>query len=108
MLHEATGAACLTLACCLSQPQVSAPSTSKWPVVRVMLAQAATLQKADVIDTTGAGDSFIGSVLYGLCTGMSRDKMLQLASVVAACKCTALGARAGLPYRSQLAADLFL
>ncbi|EFJ40764.1 hypothetical protein VOLCADRAFT_84359 [Volvox carteri f. nagariensis] len=59
-----------------------------------------------VVDTTGAGDSFIGSVLYGLCTGLPLPSTLRLAAVVAACKCTALGARPGLPTRSQLVPEL--
>lgn len=71
-----------------------------------MVAQAAPLPKDQVADTTGAGDSFIGTVLYGLCTGMPLERVLQLAAVVAACKCTALGARPGLPRRSQLKAEL--
>lgn len=54
------------------------------------------------MDTTGAGDAFIGSVLYGICCGMSLPAMMRLAAVVAACKCTELGARPGLPNRSQL------
>eukprot|EP00983_Pelagomonas_calceolata_P040983 1137844-Pelagomonas_calceolata.AAC.2 len=56
-----------------------------------------------VVDTTGAGDAFIGSVLYGLAMGLDRPRMLQLAATVAACKCTAIGARQGLPSASQLA-----
>ncbi len=59
-----------------------------------------------VVDTTGAGDSFIGSVLYGICTGMALPDTMRLAAVVAACKCTALGARPGLPTRQQLAPEL--
>jgi sugar/nucleoside kinase (ribokinase family) len=72
----------------------------------VLLAPAAALSQDLVVDTTGAGDSFIGSVLYGLCTGMALDRILQLGAVVAACKCTALGARPGLPARAQLSAEL--
>ncbi|PNH04108.1 Ribokinase [Tetrabaena socialis] len=62
--------------------------------------------KEAVVDTTGAGDSFIGSCLYGLCTGLPLHATLRLAAVVAACKCTELGARQGLPERAQLAAEL--
>lgn len=58
------------------------------------------------MDTTGAGDAFIGSVVYALATGLSCARMLQLASLVAACKCTKLGARPGLPYRDALPQDL--
>ena len=55
-----------------------------------------------VVDTTGAGDAFVGSLLYGLATGTGIEAMLRLAAVVAACKCTKLGARPGLPYAVQL------
>jgi len=72
----------------------------------VLVAPAAALPKELVVDTTGAGDSFIGSVLYGLTTGMALDRVLQLGAVVAACKCTALGSRPGLPRRDQLSAEL--
>lgn len=45
-------------------------------------------------------------MIYGLTTGLPLPQTLQLAAVVAACKCTALGARPGLPRRDQLAASL--
>ena len=66
----------------------------------------AGLPKGAVVDTTGAGDSFIGSVLYGVSTAMPRSRMMQLACTVAACKCTALGARPGLPRRANLSEPL--
>jgi sugar/nucleoside kinase (ribokinase family) len=72
----------------------------------VLLAGASALPQELVVDTTGAGDSFIGSIIYGLVTGLPLDRTLQLGAVVAACKCTALGARPGLPRRDQLAAEL--
>ncbi|KAL6763951.1 PfkB-type carbohydrate kinase [Haematococcus lacustris] len=59
-----------------------------------------------VVDTTGAGDAFIGSVLYALAHGLPLPKMMQLASLVAASKCTQLGARPGLPHCSSIAPDL--
>ena len=49
------------------------------------------------MDTTGAGDAFVASLMYGLVQGLPPARMLRLAAVVAAAKCTALGARAGLP-----------
>ncbi len=55
-----------------------------------------------MVDTTGAGDAFIGTVAYGLATGMDRPRMMQLAGLVAAAKCTQMGARAGLPHRQHL------
>ena len=72
----------------------------------VLLASAAALASELVADTTGAGDSFIGSFIYGLTTGLPLPRTLQLAGVVAAAKCTALGARPGLPRREQLVPDL--
>ena len=60
----------------------------------------------DIEDTTGAGDAFIGTVLYAITQGMPHDKMLRLAAVVAACKCTALGARPGLPYARDISPEL--
>lgn len=58
------------------------------------------------MDTTGAGDSFIGSLLYGVCTGMSLPGCMRLGAVVAAAKCMRLGARPGLPTRCSLSRDL--
>lgn len=63
------------------------------------------LQEA-VEDTTGAGDAFIGTILYGIIHKLLYDQMLRLAAVVAACKCTALGARPGLPHAEDIDADL--
>jgi sugar/nucleoside kinase (ribokinase family) len=66
-----------------------------------------TLQDA-IVDTTGAGDAFIGTLLYAICHGMPPEKSLRLAAVVAAKKCTTVGARGGLPQRSSLSDMLFL
>lgn len=73
---------------------------------QVHVASCSALSDADYVDSTGAGDAFVGSILYSLVTGKSLEDMLRLGSVVAACKCTALGARPGLPYRKNLAASL--
>ncbi len=59
-----------------------------------------------MLDTTGAGDSFIGSLLYSLATEQPLRDALRLAAVVAACNCTALGARTGMPRRDQIRSDL--
>lgn len=59
-----------------------------------------------VADTTGAGDSFIGSVLYSIVNKVPLEQMLRLAAVVAACKCTALGARPGLPTKNMIKPEL--
>lgn len=64
-----------------------------------------SLQDA-IQDTTGAGDAFLGAVLYSLCTGLQLVKAMRLAAVVAACKCTALGPRPGLPRHADLDSEL--
>ncbi|CAJ1968276.1 unnamed protein product [Sphenostylis stenocarpa] len=56
---------------------------------------------SELIDTTGAGDAFVGAVLYAICANLPLEKMLPFASYVAAAKCRALGARTGLPYRNN-------
>ncbi|KAI0565129.1 Carbohydrate kinase PfkB [Gracilaria domingensis] len=56
----------------------------------------------NIVDTTGAGDAFIGGVAYGIVTGMELERMLSLASYVAAAKLAALGARTALPRRENV------
>jgi len=74
---------------------------------RVTMVAAAALGAPDaVVDTTGAGDAFIGSLVFGLASGLPTAATLRLAAVVAACKCTALGARPGLPRAAQIAPAL--
>ena len=65
------------------------------------------LQEA-VQDTTGAGDAFIGAMQYAICKGLQPDRALRLAAVVAACKCTASGARSGLPKREAVSKRLLI
>ena len=57
-------------------------------------------------DTTGAGDAFHAGFLYGLLENEDIETALRMAHAVAALKCRALGARAGLPTRAELLAFL--
>lgn len=68
---------------------------------RLHVGTAEKVPPAELVDTTGAGDAFIGAVLYALCADMPPERMLPFAAQVAACSCRALGARAGLPHRSN-------
>ncbi|XP_020599472.1 uncharacterized protein LOC110038895 [Phalaenopsis equestris] len=68
---------------------------------KLLLGTAEKIPPSEILDTTGAGDAFIGAVLYALCAGMPPEKMLPFACQVAAIACRALGARAGLPYRAD-------
>ena len=58
------------------------------------------------VDTTGAGDAFHGGFLYGLLQGEEIESSLRIGCAVAALGCRALGARTGLPTRTELEAFL--
>ena len=51
----------------------------------------------DVVDTTGAGDTFHGAYLVGLARGWSLERCASFSSAVAALHCTVLGNRKGIP-----------
>jgi len=53
-------------------------------------------------DTTGAGDAFRGGFLYGLLSGSDIETCLKLGNAVGALKCRSLGARMGLPTKSEV------
>ncbi|XP_030455007.2 uncharacterized protein LOC115676268 [Syzygium oleosum] len=65
---------------------------------RLLLGTAEKIPPQELIDTTGAGDAFIGATLYAICADMSPEKLLPFAAQVAAANCRALGARTSLPY----------
>ncbi|XP_022758568.1 uncharacterized protein LOC111305361 [Durio zibethinus] len=75
---------------------------------RLFVGTAEKIPPSELVDTTGAGDAFIGAVLYALCAGMSPEKMLPFAAQVAASGCRALGARTGLPLRTDSRLATFL
>ena len=60
--------------------------------------QAANIPQHCIVDTTGAGDAFIGSMLFSIASGIPPVHGAVLGCLVAAVKCTQLGARPGLPY----------
>ncbi|KAH0451298.1 hypothetical protein IEQ34_018597 [Dendrobium chrysotoxum] len=68
---------------------------------KLLLGTAEKIPPSEILDTTGAGDAFIGAVLYALCAGMPPEKMLPFSCQVAAICCRALGARTGLPQRDD-------
>ena len=51
--------------------------------------------KTDVIDSTGAGDSFAGGFVYGLLQGYPLEKCLRIASVSGSYACTKFGGQGG-------------
>ena len=57
----------------------------------------------DVVDTTGAGDTFHGAYLYAnICEKQGIYESARFASAVAAIQCMFLGGRAGLPDRRMV------
>ncbi|TQD74332.1 hypothetical protein C1H46_040127 [Malus baccata] len=75
---------------------------------RLLVGTAEKVPPEELLDTTGAGDSFVGAVLYAICTNMPPEKMLPFAAQVGAICCRALGARAGLPHRTDSRLASFL
>lgn len=69
--------------------------------IEVVQVSAWTIDPANVVDTTGAGDAFIGGVLLGLLEGLAVECALALGSRVASCKLRGLGSRTKLPYRND-------
>lgn len=54
------------------------------------------------VDTTAAGDCFIGGLAVGLCEDMDVVSALEFASVAAAISVTRFGAQPSLPYRDEV------
>ncbi|MCC6749450.1 MAG: sugar kinase [Deltaproteobacteria bacterium] len=55
-----------------------------------------------VVDSTGAGDVYVGGYCYGLLRGAPLERCMQLASAAAGLSCRELGARAGLPSLAEV------
>ncbi len=56
----------------------------------------------DAIDTTAAGDGFIGGLLYGLCRGEAMKLAMRRGAAVAALAVTRLGAQSSLPTLAEV------
>lgn len=73
---------------------------------RVLRCSAWPLLQADVVDTTGAGDAFIGGFLFARLHGATDEQSLQVGTLCAAGKIRRAGARAGLPTLKEMLAAL--
>jgi ribokinase len=58
--------------------------------------------RVDVVDTTGAGDTFNGALAYSLSGGMAIDDACVFANAAAALSVTKLGAQGGMPAREAV------
>ena len=63
--------------------------------------------KVDAVDTTGAGDTYLGYVLAGLDQGMDVKSAMEMASTAAAIQVTRLGASAAIPKKSEVLNTVF-
>ena len=64
------------------------------------LAQASP--RITAVDTTGAGDTFCGTLVAALSDGRAMDDALHRASAAAAISCTRPGAQSSIPSRAEL------
>jgi ribokinase len=62
--------------------------------------------KVDVVDTTGAGDAFVGNFAAALDAGLAPEEALRRASVAGSLACTAVGAQEALPHLADVEARL--
>jgi ribokinase len=63
-------------------------------------------EKVNVVETTGAGDSYIGAIAYGLIHGLSKDEMGKFASKVSSKTVTKIGGQDAMPYLKDVLASL--
>lgn len=90
------------------EPKYDVVLCPAWPVEQLQVfgsddtAGGGGAGRASVVDTTGAGDAFIGGVIFGVLHGYAPEKLMALASYVAARKLTGVGARSALPRWHQM------
>lgn len=58
--------------------------------------------KVDVVDTTGAGDTFCGTLAASLGNGLTMDQALAHANAAGALACTRLGAQSSVPTTAEV------
>jgi sulfofructose kinase len=58
--------------------------------------------KVHAVDTTGAGDIFHGSFIYGLLQNWPLERIMSFANAAAGLNCTHLGARSGIPPLNEI------
>lgn len=66
----------------------------------------AVAPKVEVVDTTGAGDTFVAALVVALLEKMAPSEALRFASAAGACAVTSAGAQSSLPRRAEVEALL--
>jgi ribokinase len=59
-------------------------------------------EKVNVVETTGAGDSYIGAIAYGLLNGLSKEEMGKFASKVSSKTVTKIGGQDAMPHLEEV------
>jgi ribokinase len=62
--------------------------------------------RVEAVDTTGAGDTFCGTLVAGIASGFAPERALRRACAASALACTRYGAQASVPTRSEVDALL--
>ena len=70
-----------------------------WDAGRIVALPARSVA---VVDSTGAGDTFVGALAASLAAGIGFEPSLARANAAAALACTRLGAREGMPTQARL------
>jgi ribokinase len=63
-------------------------------------------REVDAVDTTGAGDCFVGALAVALSEGQALEQALNFANVAASISVQTLGASASLPHRETVESEL--
>jgi ribokinase len=71
-------------------------------IVDALSSRHAAAHEVKAVDTTAAGDTFIGALAVGLCEGRSLDEAVALGQAASALCVTRAGAQASIPYRREL------
>ncbi len=71
-------------------------------VIRADSDQTFPTPRVDVVDTTGAGDTFCGALAAGLDEGRTLEESVQRAVIAGALSVRAVGARSGMPTKAQV------
>lgn len=87
---------------------VTLGSKGAFAVTREGARHTAASPNVEVVDPTGAGDTFVGVLAALLTEGVALEDALEQACVAGALSCTQLGAQGGMPNRAELAAGALI
>jgi len=77
--------------------QISSSTDTSHSSYGIIRCSSFKVHRADIVDTTGAGDAFIGGFLFGVMQRFSLQECMFIGTIVATEKLYALGAQTNLP-----------